>query len=372
MHAVALSENNAYANAMFRHERLHDAWLDGCAAYLRHVFGDRLADASVIDYGFGRGNWALAFLRAGARNVVAVDASIDNVRRLDDYCTDNDIGGVRVVHGDLVQAPIEARADIVWIYGVLQHVPQALALLQGLAALAKSDETLFYVYAYNAGCLRQFTVETARRLWRYKNETEFLRDSAALARPARLRARDDLTAPHIVWYTADGLSTLLDAAGLAPVSAATGFDRYQQGCRNDEFNPHELVCGLTPATGGMDVVSPAHNYTSDLEVLQAMAGPLFVAPMDDEVRRLTALGLMNAHFANLADDRRCNCAIVEVFLFLLNRAGTLGVAEYLNGLAGDYAALAWAAAANTPRGDLPAARQQTIISAHLRNNTIRL
>lgn len=372
MQMVAFNENNAYANAMFRRERLHNAWLDACAAYLRHVFGDRLAGASVIDYGFGRGNWALAFLRAGAREVVAVDAAIDNVRRLHDYCAGNDIPGIRAEHGDLTHGPLDARADVIWLYGVLQHVPEAKTLLQRLAALAASDETLVYVYAYNAGCLRQFTVETARRFWRYGSEAEFMQDSATLTRPARLRARDDLTAPHIDWYDAPDLAALLDAAGLAPVTTAPGFDRFQDGWRNDEFDPHELVCRLAPVAPGADVFSQVPSYDADLDVLRAMATPLLAAQLDEKARRSAALGLMNAHFTALSGTRHCECAIVEVFLHLLHLSELHSLTESLDGPAGDYAALAWAAVANDPRDNLPAAHQPTVLAAYLRDNPVRL
>jgi hypothetical protein len=106
--------------------------------------------------------------------------------------------------------------------------------------------------------------------------------------------------------------------------------------------------------------------------LQALAAPLLAARLDDTARRLAALGLMNAHFAAVSGARRCEGAIVEVFLHLLYLAELHGIADGLDGLAGDYAQLAWAAVSNAPRETLPAAQQQTVLAAHLRDKSVRL
>ena len=108
---------NAYANSMFRFERLNDAWIESCAAYLRHVFGDAIEGRTVIDYAFGRGNWSCAFRSAGAKRVIAIDAAADNVARFSDQCHDNGIDGIEIVNGNVLDGPISADADIMWLYG---------------------------------------------------------------------------------------------------------------------------------------------------------------------------------------------------------------------------------------------------------------
>lgn len=59
-----------YANSMFRFEQLHERWIESCTAYLVHLFGERIRDATVVDYAFGRGNWSLTFRHAGTARVI--------------------------------------------------------------------------------------------------------------------------------------------------------------------------------------------------------------------------------------------------------------------------------------------------------------
>src|SRR5262245_4910090 len=107
-----------YAQSMFRFEHLNESWIESCARYLRRVFGERLAGRVVIDYAFGRGNWAIAFLAAGAGRVIAIDAAVSNVSKLADYCRDHDIDRVEVIEGDILEGPLACRADFLWVYGV--------------------------------------------------------------------------------------------------------------------------------------------------------------------------------------------------------------------------------------------------------------
>src|SRR6185436_19673621 len=89
---------NNYANSMFRYEFLHETWLSACGKYLDYVFGDGgIHGRTVVDYAFGRGNWAIAFARCGAERVIAVDSSEDNCRKLRAYCEENKITNVEVI-----------------------------------------------------------------------------------------------------------------------------------------------------------------------------------------------------------------------------------------------------------------------------------
>src|SRR3982751_1371916 len=91
---------NDYAESMFRFERLHPRWIDNCARYLQHVFGSAMEGKVFLDYAFGRGNWALAALKAGAKKVIAVDAAISNVRRFAEYCNEKGIDAIDIIHGN--------------------------------------------------------------------------------------------------------------------------------------------------------------------------------------------------------------------------------------------------------------------------------
>ncbi|MDA1100640.1 MAG: class I SAM-dependent methyltransferase [Proteobacteria bacterium] len=352
---------------------MHDGWLDICASYLQHTFGDSLQGAKVIDYGCGRGDWALAFLRAGAKHVLAVDAAIDNVRRLHDYCQQHEIDGIDIVHGDLLSQNIASdNLDIVWLYRVLHHISRPSALLQALRHLAPGKTAQFYIYGYDAGSLRQFTVDTARQLYPRPNEDAFRLESVPLTRDARRRARNDLTAPHIDWYNAMEFAELLSGAGLEPVAHAPGLDAFIQGHCNQEFQPHQALCRSVPAEGAILWSEPARSYTDDLAVLSAMAREVNFVLTDQPTRMQAALGLMNTHFTHLGSGISCSTAIFELFLYLLHVLDVHGGLEQAEGLAYDFVELAEAALSDTARAHLAAASHPSKLAQTLCNNTIRL
>lgn len=360
---------NQYANAMFRHERLNDAWIAACAGYLRNVFGARLTGCTVVDYAFGRGNWSLAFLRAGAARVIAIDAAEDNVARLTEYCDDHDIDGIEIIHGNVLDAPVDAAADIVWLYGILHHIEPADRFVERIAAMATDPDALFYVYAYDKFSAREFIVETCRELVCYRTEDEFRRDAPCLTRAARLRARDDLTAPHIEWYTARDLRALLGRHGLAPVARYRGFEAHLSGVVPEEFAPHQWLCKRTTA-GVMETLDRPRRYAADLEILEDMADAVLALDLDPEERRAVGLGLFNAHFSALAADGGTDAALIEDFLHMLYVLA--GHGGQPTGIAAPYVELAYAALEGCQRDDMAAARETTALARHLRDQRIRI
>lgn len=360
---------NHYANAMFRHERLNDAWIAACAGYLRTVFGERLAGRTVVDYAFGRGNWSLAFLRAGAARVIAIDDARDNVTRLSEYCIDHGIDGIEIMHGNVLDVPIDTAADIVWLYGILHHIQPAERFMEQIAAMAPGANALFYIYAYDRFSPREFIVETCREMVRYRTEDEFRRDAPYLTRAARMRARDDLAAPHIDWYTARDLTTLLAGQGLAPIARYRGFEAHLHGHVPDEFVPHQWLCQRTDDRA-IEVLDPPRPYTADLDVLEDMTETVGALDLDPEERRAIGLGLFNAHFSALATDGGTNAAIVEDFLFLLYVLTSHG--GHAVGAAAPYVDLAFAALEGRARDDMAAAGEPTVLARHLRERRIRI
>ena len=188
---------NEYNNSMFRHERLHERWIASCADYLKTLFGDSLRGKTVIDYAFGRGNWSLAFLSAGAGKVISIDASTDTVARFKNYCRERNIANIEVMAGNIMEQDFAAKGDLMWVYGILPMIEDQVAFLNRIKTLASGPDAQFYVYQYNARSLREFTVQTCREGIVYQSESEFRTDSPLFVRPARLRARDDLAAPHV-------------------------------------------------------------------------------------------------------------------------------------------------------------------------------
>ena len=176
-----------YANSMFRFERINPGWVARCAAYLRHVFGPAIHGATVIDYAFGRGNWSLAFLEAGAAKVVAIDASASNVARFSEYVADHSIAGVEILEGNVLTGPVAARADILWVYGILHHIDNEQNFVRAMTRLwTPGGNGTGLLYAYNAGSLRQAVVDLARRGVVYDSNQAFISDSALFTHHGRL------------------------------------------------------------------------------------------------------------------------------------------------------------------------------------------
>src|SRR2546426_718736 len=128
---------NDYAQSMFRFEYLNEKWIRRCADYLHRIFGERIKGRVVLDYAFGRGNWSLAFLEAGAQKVIAIDAAESNVRKLVRYSEERNIDRLDVVEGNVLQAPMPYRADILWVYGILPCVSQPELFLSAICGLAR-------------------------------------------------------------------------------------------------------------------------------------------------------------------------------------------------------------------------------------------
>jgi hypothetical protein len=359
---------NEWANSMFRFDRLSPAWVDACAGYLASLFGD-LRGRTVIDYAFGRGNWSLAFLRAGAARVIAIDAAVDNVRRFSDHCRRHAIQGVEIVHGDVLAAAIPRRADVLWVYGILPGVADPDTLVERLREMVHGPGATSLFYAYDAGSLRQFVVEAARRGVVYGRERDFAEDSEVLTRAARMRARDDLTAPVVNWHSLASVTALLRRHGWHPVARVGSFAEFQHGVTSEEFRPHHLVCGPAPGRD-LDLTEPGSPYAPDVAALRALADKLHRVSTPEE-RRRAGLGLFNTHFSSLGADGAAAPVLIEDFLFLFNlllrkRVGPEDLAEPTSSL---YA-LAIRGLSDEPRQPLPAAGGW--LAGYLAANRIRL
>lgn len=358
-----------YASAMFRYERLHERWIADCTRYLTHLFGERLRDAVVLDYAFGRGNWSVAFRRAGARRVIAVDASLGNVTRFQQECSRLGVDGIDIVHGNFLQQTPALQADLVWAHGIVHHVEDADALINRLARCLQPAEGLLHLYAYDSGSLREWVVETARRAVPILSETAFRELSLALSPRARLRARDDLTAPVIRWYSTGQLAGLLRRHGLHIIRQDADFPSFLDGeSRCAEFSPHHLLCGPSSARAiaPKDSARPAPE---DLVILRQLGDALLAHHADrpDRLAHLAA-GLFNTHFGAL-ERRDASSAVVADFLFLLYCQQCAGLPAHALPLAART--MVEAAMAST-RGEQGPASCDGIIARHLASNVVRL
>lgn len=311
-----------YARSMFAFDRPNDSWVEACSNYLKSIFGPRLENATFLDYAFGRGNWSLAALRAGARRVIAIDASESNVRNLSNHCKASGLDAIEIVHGNILESAIPAAADILWVYGILHHVDQQAEFLQRLASMRKTNDAAALFYTYDAGSLREAIVTAARKAYIYDQEKEFADDSLLFAPAARMRARDDLTAPHVSWATREGLASLSTAAGFAPTGFTKSFAAWRDGADEREFKPHHLVCGVAKVGASLPDLPRAEQF--DIDLLAELANAV-VDRMPYAARRSFAIGLMNTHFTALGQS--VNHALCDDFRYLAYCVLRLGISR---------------------------------------------
>jgi SAM-dependent methyltransferase len=310
---------NEYANSMFRYEHLHEAWLESCAAYCRSVFGDSLRGKTVLDYACGRGNWSIALLRAGAARVYAVDASIDNVTRLQAYV---DCSGLKSrlipLHGNILESPLALECGVFWLYGILHHIPELDRFLQTLKGLRSGSDALVYAYYYPDASPRSSLVRAARGLFTYASEGDFRRDEALYHRAARIRARDDLTAPFVDFLSATAFEARLRQAGIAVFRQDEDFHSFLHGKENVEFRPHHFL-GVWDDSGR--VFSPVDHSVvcaTDTQLMHELAVSLKGMFESEGERRAAAIGLFNTHFAVCGRCETSAGVMFEDALFLGN------------------------------------------------------
>lgn len=299
-----------YAESMFRFEVLRPVWIDDCARYLEQMFG-RLEGRVFLDYAFGRGNWSLAAIKAGAKRVVAVDAAIGNVRRFSEFCNAEGLAGkIDIIHGNILEEIIPG-ADILWIYGILHHLEHPSEFLEKLSAVRGSQHDPALFYAYDSGSLREVIVTAARQAHTYGGGVSFAESSLAYTPAARMRARDDLTAPHIRWYRGEELAALLRDGGFEVVGAVEPFTPAKSG----EFAPHHLLCGkgdAFPLREPYRPTAPDHSIVAELCELVSRA--------DCRLGASIAAGLCNTHFTVLEVTRSAEPCIIQDWLYLYHAA----------------------------------------------------
>jgi hypothetical protein len=307
-----------YAQSMFRFEKINAGWVTRCARYLAHVFGDAIKGATVVDYAFGRGNWSLAFREAGAAKVIAIDAAASNVDRFSSYLQANAIEGIEVTEGNVLEKPIAANADILWVYGILHHIDKPQDFMHSLTNMWRENgKGLGLLYAYNDASLRQVVVDLARQALVYDSYDAFLDDSFLFSHHARMRVRDDLTAPHVMWHSPASMAKLLASAGAVAERCVDSFGAFEK-TENAEFRPHHI---LFSRDGASNIPDASPTLGTDEQIIETF-GKAILAATPPAMAKKFAVGLMNTHFDALAHGGY-EKALIEDFLYLLYAFNTL-------------------------------------------------
>ncbi len=308
---------NDYANSMFRYEFLNENWLKKCSAYLNFILKGRVKNKVVVDYAFGRGNWSVAFIRTGAKEVYAIDASKDNCIKFQAYCDRKGLKNIHIIHRNILKQEIGIKADLIWCYGIMYIFKKTdkVMFVKKIKQLAKDDKALFYFYEYNSGSLREFIVQTSRELFKYSSQKEFLIDSFKFIRSARMRVRDDLTAPYIFSYTHFELQKFYERHGLYPIKQNIDFQEFL-GKKGEEFRPYQFLCSLSKSSR-IKLKEQISPYEKERKILELTVKELGYAGLNKNLRRKIIIGLNNTYYAYLTENSFIENSILELFFFLM-------------------------------------------------------
>lgn len=294
---------DSYSTCMFKYEYLHDSWIDKCSEYLLDYVGSSLEGKSVIDYAFGRGNWTAAFLRLNVRKVYAIDASIENCNKFSQWLKYQNIENVEVIHGNIMEFPLNITADFVWAHGILHHLEYPSLFIHRLKTLLKDDQSLIHLYAYNSDSLRSIVVDTMRSLYLFNSEVHFREFSYSFTPQARFRVRDDLTAPVVRWFSCDEMTELMEFNKLSIVKNFHDFGVINGNHTRLEFNPFNLL--LSPTFSCKHEPSSLFEDTKfevfhlDFTIIQSMLAT--IAASINETKSMNAslfvIGLANSYFS---------------------------------------------------------------------------
>jgi len=326
---------NDYANSMFRNEHLTDSWIEKCYDYVKFLFGDQLRGKVILDYGFGRGNWSLALLRAGAKSVLAVDASEDNVFRFSEYCNKHKIDTIKIIRGNILEQPIDEKADFFWIYGILHHIDDIELFMQRLKSMHRKPHAYYYLYLYDANSLRHFIVDSCRQLLVYSSEKNYLLSMPYYIDVARKRVRDDLVAPYIKWYETKDILTLCERYSLSILQQDKDFQHFLGNADSDEFAPYQFLVVNNEGLSNLEIVSSP--VQTELVILKELFSEVFkhYKYKTEQEKESLVIGLTNTYYC--AQQQDVSKIYLKLFLYLINIVLTYNI--QLQEQLGDYLTL---------------------------------
>jgi SAM-dependent methyltransferase len=133
-----------------------DSQIDEAVSSLKRLTGGDLAGKRMLDIGCGSGLHALAALRLGAREVVAVDIDADSVattRQLLQAHAADEHWSVQEASVFALQADALGRFDVVYSWGVLHHTGDLYRAMSAAAALVlPAGQFIFALYRRTRLC----------------------------------------------------------------------------------------------------------------------------------------------------------------------------------------------------------------------------
>ena len=165
-----------------------------------------------MDYGFGRGNWTLAFNQLKAKGVVSVDISKFNVTQLQNIVRDLNINKkITVINSDYSQEDTKIPYhDLHWNYGVFHHIKEIEMFLNNLSS-QKNMPTRGLFYAYEKNTIRSEVINEFRNFVQSPiNPAVFYKNRDQFNTRAYLRCIDDYSAPVVNFFTEKQLIEVLN------------------------------------------------------------------------------------------------------------------------------------------------------------------
>ena len=111
-----------------------------------------------------------------------------------------------------------------------------------------------------------------RELYSYPNEKDFRKDALLMTPACRLRARDDLTAPHVQFYSKADVIQLADTVGLSLFKEYPDFSIWLSPEQSLDFDPHALSFSKNHINYSSlkKVGSKEQPFGTDLEIVNQM------------------------------------------------------------------------------------------------------
>ena len=304
---------NDYAKSMFFFENLNDRWILKCKKYLLYIFKNKIKNSVIVDYAFGRGNWAIAFYELGAKKVIAVDKSNYNVIKLKKYLKKKSIKNIKVIKGDILNTKILENVDIFWIYGIFHHLKNIKKFILLLRNIWKKKEAIAMVYAYNNNSLREIVINFSRKYLKFKNYKQFLNSSYYFSHSSRLRIRDDLVVDHIKWYSQKELIDILKKYKFYGIKFCKSFENFN-GIKSSEFNAHHLLISKKKKNSS---IIPPPKKNKDLIILLDLLNLISIRIKSKKILKKFSIGLLNTHFNGDNSNYNENFKRVLLFIFYI-------------------------------------------------------
>jgi len=290
-----------YNSLLFSSDKLNEKWISDCRSYLNFILEGKVKGKTVIDYGFGRGNWSLAFQSLGAYEVYAFDAASTAVKKFKAEINSRKIKNIYVDQKNTDISTFEIKADIIFLYGIFHHVRDIEKLITCAAKSLKNSEAKIILYSYAKYSWR----ETLIRHIRSKNlDIKLIKKLKFSLHPnARHRFLDDLTAPIVNFFSTDDINNILKRHSLHINNKIPDFSIFQTGNQNFDFSSHVFTISKQKNDFTLDTTDL--NYKNHSEVKTLIDYTLSLIKTNDV--ELFSVGLFNTWYSqhpNVGDEEK--------------------------------------------------------------------